>query len=264
MDFAGRNVIVTGGASGIGLALARRFVQFGARVCIFDVQDFETPEMLVCRCDVSDETALRQALAWAEEEMGALDIYVSNAGVFSHEADGPASAADADWARCWSVNVMAHVYAARAVLPAMIARRSGHFVIVASAAGLLNQIGDAAYTATKHAAVSFAESLAIAHGDDGIRVCAVCPQYVATPLLGLTDQAAAKRDGLLTADQVAKRILEGISAEEFRILPHPEVAGYAQVRAEDPDRWIKGMRRLRGRAIDEFGDARPERFFRLV
>ena len=169
-----------------------------------------------------------------------------------------------DWALCWSVNVMAHVYAARALLPRMRARGHGHFVIVASAAGLLNQIGDPAYSATKHAAVSFAESLAITHASDGIGVTLVCPQYVATPLIGLPDAEAEKSDTLLSADEVADSTLKAVADGSFLVLPHPEVRDYAVSRARDHDRWIEGMSRLRQKAIGTFGDDRPIRFYRLL
>lgn len=264
MPFSGKNVIVTGGADGIGRAVARQFVDAGASVCVFDVQDVALPGMTVIRCNVSDEKELLVAISRAEETMGSIDIYVSNAGVFSHQAECVASAPNADWQQCWTVNVMAHVYAARAVLPGMMATGKGHFVVVASAAGLLNQIGDAAYSATKHAAVSFADSLAITHGSDGIGVSLVCPQYVATSLIGLSDEDAQTRDSLMTADEVAACVLEGIHAGKYRILPHTQVSGYAEARARDHDRWIEKMQALRTRAIRAFGDAKPERFYRLL
>ena len=159
---------------------------------------------------------------------------------------------------------MAHVYAARAVLPGMIERGSGYLVQVTSAAGLLNQIGDAAYSATKHAAVSFGESLAITHREDGIKVSIVCPQYVATPLIGLGPEDAQDHSGLLSADEVAQSILSAVERDAFLTLPHPEVARFAQVRAQDHDGWIKGMRKLRARAIAELGQTGPAGMYRLL
>ena len=263
MAFRGKAAVVTGGASGIGAAIAAGLETDGAKVCVLDL-----PEAVAggpgIACDVSDETALCRAIDSAEVRIGPLDIFVSNAGVLSDQRGGAASASNADWARCWSVNVMAHVYAARRVVPAMIARGGGHFVIVASAAGLLNQIGDAAYSATKHAAVSFADSLAISHRHEGLSVSVVCPQYVATLLIGLSEADAAERDTLLTAQDVAEVTLAAMADGRFLVLPHPDVARFAQARALDHDGWIEGMIRLRNRAQDRFGDTRPDRFYRLL
>lgn len=266
MDFSGQIVVVTGGSSGIGAAMVSQFKIAGACVCVFDrsVPSSRRPADLYAECDVSDETALRSALQKTVATLGAIDIFVSNAGVLSDQPDGAASADNTNWEQCWKLNVMAHVFAARALLPSMVARKSGYFVTVASAAGLLNQIGDAAYSATKHAAVSFAESLAITHADDGIGVSVVCPQYVATPLIGLTDEDVAQRDRLLSADDVALSILDAVRSRRFLVLPHEEVAGFAQSRARDHDKWIKGMAALRQRSIERFGDARPERFYQMV
>jgi NAD(P)-dependent dehydrogenase (short-subunit alcohol dehydrogenase family) len=264
MDLAGKTAIVTGGARGIGAALADALAAVDVRVCTFDLAEPEQHFDLHLTCDVSDAAALSDAISVTENSLGPIDIYVSNAGVLSDQPDHAASASDADWASCWSVNVMAHVHAARVLLPRMVARGSGHFVIVASAAGLLSQIGDAAYSATKHAAVSFADSLAITHGDDGVGVTLACPQYVATPLIGLADEAAEDHPLLLTAGEVAGVVLESVRDGRFLALPHPEVAGYVQARAQDHDRWIKGMSRLRRRAIETAGRATPDVLYHLV
>ena len=260
MAFRGKKVVVTGGGSGIGAALVAAFRAEGAEVCVFDLPGRSGQGQI--DCDVSNETALCEAIDTACKRMSTIDIYVSNAGVLSGQPGGAASASNADWARCWSVNVMAHVYAARAVLPGMAGRGGGRFCIVASAAGLLNQIGDAAYSATKHAALSFAESLAIAHDGDGIKFSVVCPQYVATPLIGLSEENAG--GGLLTAQDVADVTLNAMEQGRFLVLPHPQVADFARKRAKDHDAWIKGMIRLRRKALDRFGDSRADRYYRLV
>ncbi|ABG30131.1 KR domain-containing protein [Roseobacter denitrificans] len=263
MAFTGQTVVVTGGLSGIGAALVRQFEALGARVCVFDIVDVPASGASITayvKCDVSVQQDLRDAIQKVEREVGAIDIFVSNAGVMSA---GPPLGDGDDWARCLSVNLMAHVYAARVLIPLMAARGGGYLVTVASAAGLLNQIGDAAYSASKHAAVSFAESIAITHAEDNIGVSLVCPQYVATPLLGLT-AADIEGQSLLTADQVADRVLHAVKARQFLVLPHPEVRTYALARAEDHDRWVSGMRKLRARSIKEYGDALPRRFYRLV
>lgn len=259
MDVRGKTVVVTGGASGIGAALVARFQALGARTYVIDmVQGSTTADHL--RCDVSDPAALRAALGQIEDTIGCIDIYVSNAGVLS-QGDAPLGDAG-DWQRCWDVNVMAHVHAAHTLVPRMLGRGWGHFVVVASAAGLLNQIGDAPYSATKHAAVSFAESLAITHGPDGLRVTLVCPQYVATPMLDLSSDES--HSNVLSAEDVAISTLAAMSEGRFLVLPHPEVQGYAISRATDPEKWINGMARLRAVAQDRFGVARPDTIYKLL
>jgi NAD(P)-dependent dehydrogenase (short-subunit alcohol dehydrogenase family) len=156
-----------------------------------------------------------------------------------------ASASNADWDRAWRVNVMAHVYAARAALPAMIARRSGYFVQTVSAAGLLSQIGAAAYSTTKHAAIGFAESLAITHRDHGVRVSVVCPQAVETAMIAGKATNGADVDGIICADVVADAVIEGLAREAFLILPHPEVSTYMTNKAANYERWLGGMSKLR-------------------
>lgn len=270
MTFAGKSVVITGAGGGIGAALARQAVRQGARVCVSDLEGDKAQMIadqiggIAVPCDVRKESAVQALIRSAVQAQGEIDIFVSNAGLCLGEPAHAASAPDDVWMLNWQVHVMAHVYASRALLPGMIARGSGHLVNVASAAGLLNQIGDAAYSATKHAAVSFAESLAIAHGRDGIGVSVVCPQYVATPLLGLSDADAQGQMSLLTADEVAQVIIQGVELGQFLILPHPEVRGYAAQRATDHDRWITGMQQLRAKAIDRFGSAGPETLYRLV
>ena len=149
---------------------------------------------------------------------------------------------------------MAHVYACRAVLPAMLARGQGYLVQMASAAGLLNQIGDAAYSTSKHAAVGFSEALAISHGDEGLKVSVVCPQYVATPMLGYDDPAsAAQLPGLLSPEVTAQRVADAMEAERFLILPHPQVADYMAFKATEPEKWLSAMRKLRARLIAKLG-----------
>lgn len=260
MNLTDKTVIVTGGASGIGAALAARFAAQGARVAVADL-DAAAAEAtaapiggLALACDVTQEDDIQALVRTTEAEFGPVDLFCSNAGLAVGEPSHAASASNADWARAWEVHVMAHVYAARAVLPGMIERGEGYLLQMASAAGLLNQIGDAAYSATKHAAVSFAESLAITHGRDGIKVSVVCPQYVATPLLGYaTPGTAGDAPGLLSTDDVAETVLQGVTDERFLILPHPEVAQYLQFKSADHDKWLESMRRLRDKVMAEAG-----------
>ena len=270
MKFADASIVITGAGSGIGAALARHAARLGARVCVSDLDGDRAKAVadeiggVAAQCDVRDEAAVQSLIKTASVKQGEIDIYVSNAGIGAGEPSHAASASNDVWMLNWQVHVMAHVYAARILLPQMIARKSGHLVNVASAAGLLNQIGDAAYSASKHAAVSFAESLVIGHGADGVGVSVVCPQYVATPLLGLSDEDAQSRASLLTADDVAAVIAHGIEANQFMIMSHPAVQGYAVNRARDHDRWIAGMQMLREKAIETLGTARAETLYKLV
>jgi NAD(P)-dependent dehydrogenase (short-subunit alcohol dehydrogenase family) len=198
--------------------------------------------------DVTEEEQVRDLVAGAERRYGRVDVFCSNAGVAV--GDGLA-ATDAAWQRAWEVNVLAHVYAARAVLPGMLERGEGYLLQTCSAAGLLTAVGDATYTATKHAAVGLAEWLAITYGDRGIRVSALCPQGVRTPMLNdglatghLGARIVAASGAILEPDEVADAVVAGMAAERFLILPHPEVHGYAERKATDPDRWLASMRGL--------------------
>ena len=264
--------VVTGGGHGIGRALCRRLARDGARVVVADLEPDAAARVaaetggVAQVLDVADEAAVQALVDTVERDIGAIDLFVSNAGVGFGDADGNAAsregglvATDDRWAACWSVNVMAHVYAARALLPRMIARGGGYLVNVASAAGLLSQIGDAAYSATKHAAVAFAESLAITHGEQGIQVSVVCPQAVATRMIGIEDDAGTSDggfggndvDGILPPDRVAEDIMAGIREGRFLVLPHPRVRTYVQRKAADHDRWIAGMQRFRRKLTGE-------------
>ena len=203
---------------------------------------------MAIRCDVSDETEVAQLVEKAHIAKGRIDIFCSNAGI---GVGGGPETANAEWQRIWDVNVMAHVYVARHVLPGMLARKEGYILGTVSAAGLLNHMFAAPYGVTKAAALSFFEWLAIAHGDDGIRVSCLCPQGVKTDML-----AAERRQGLefltdtaLEPEQVAEIVLRGLRDEKFLILPHPEVGDYFNRKAADYDRWLKGMRRLRAKIV---------------
>jgi NAD(P)-dependent dehydrogenase (short-subunit alcohol dehydrogenase family) len=248
-------VAVTGGASGIGAALCRRFRREGAgAVIVADLdgdgarQVAEDIDGLGLQADVAVESDIMRVVQEAEKHCGPVDLFCSNAGVcYPDEPDGTAAGCPNDkWRKAWEINVMAHVYAARAVLPGMIARAEGYLLNTVSAAGLLSQIGAASYSTTKHAAIGFAEALAITHGDDGIKVSVLCPQAVATPMLGdFTAGGPQGVDGVLTAEQVAESVIDGLAAETFLILPHEKVRLYLQRKISDYDRWLNGMRRLR-------------------
>ena len=260
LEFQGKIVILTGAAGGIGAALAREFAGRGARLALCDLNAAALEALcgelgaLHMVCDVTVESHIQALVAEVEARLGPVDIFFSNAGFSSGEPDHAASAPDRIWQASWEVHVMAHVYACRALLPAMRARGQGYLVQMASAAGLLNQIGDAAYSTSKHAAVGFAEALAISHGHEGLKVSVVCPQYVATPMLGYDDPAAAAPvPGLLSPEVTAQRVAEAMEEERFLILPHPEVADYMVFKAKEPDKWLAAMRKLRARLVAKLG-----------
>ena len=255
MELAAKLVVVTGGANGIGRALCERFHAEGARkVVVVDLEESnaqavaQTIDGDAYAVDVRDEAAIKAMVDAVEAEHGTIDLFCSNAGIIALDGEPwwATSAPNETWQAMWDIHVMSHVYAARACLPGMLERGSGYFLNTASAAGLLNQIGDAAYSTTKHAAIGFAESLAITHGDDGIKVSALCPQAVATRMIGDNgDGGTAGVDGVLTPEAVADAVIAGLSEESFLILPHKEVAEYRRRKTDDYDRWLGGMRKLR-------------------
>lgn len=259
MDIKDKIVVVTGGADGIGAGLCRAFAREGAAVVVVADRNGEGAAAVAreiggeaVTLDVSDGATVAAMVADVEARHGRIDLFCSNAGVGDGDPDkhNAASSPDAVWQRAWGVNVMAHVYAARAVTPGMAARGGGYILNTVSAAGLLSQIGGAVYSTTKHAAIGFAESLAITHGDQGIKVSVLCPQGVDTAMLRQGgDNQPQNLDGVLTPDQVAESVIEGLAAERFLILPHPEVLTYMQRKAADYDRWLAGMRRLRGKIM---------------
>jgi len=260
MKPTGANIVITGAASGIGAAMARAFAREGASH--LTLADLDTAGLervageldvatATLRCDVSNESDV-VALVEAALAHGPIDLFCANAGIASGQG---AEAPDDVWNRMWSVNLMAHVYAVRACLPGWTERGSGHLLVTASAAGLLTNLGDAPYTATKHAAVGFAEWVAITHGDAGVTVSCLCPQGVRTPMVmgGLeAEQMAAgvvELMGLIEPDDCAQAVVDGLRAEQFFILPHPEVATFLQNKVSDHGRWVNGMRKLQRRLL---------------
>ena len=255
MRLDGKIAVVTGAASGIGLAIARALVSRGARVVMSDIDAVSLKKYAVELgadseiCDVQSASALAQMITRITKHIGPIDIYVSNAGVLSMDPTHAASTDDDLWQRAWDIHVMSHVRAARMLLPDMIERGAGCLINVASAAGLLTQIGDAAYSASKSAAISFAENLAIRHGDDGISIHVVCPQYVASPMLGYDNETPQELpDGLMTPSDIADALMHAMEQNQILVLPHAIVGTYFNARAADHSKWIKGMQKLNLRA----------------
>jgi len=250
MKVTGKVVVVTGGANGIGRALCRRFAAEGARgVVVADIDEAGAQAVaseiggIAVRTDVAKETEVIALVHRATGEFGQIDLFCSNAGI---GIEGGVETSNSEWQRIWDINFMAHVFAARAVLPQMLERHDGYLLQTVSAAGVLTQIGSAPYAVTKHAALSLAEWLSITYGDAGIKVSALCPQGVRTKMLedAAFGGGAFILDTAIEPEQVAAAVVEGLDKETFLILPHPEVAEYHRRKATDYDRWLRGMRRL--------------------
>jgi NAD(P)-dependent dehydrogenase (short-subunit alcohol dehydrogenase family) len=253
MEVKGKVAVITGGASGIGAAIARRMASEGAEgIVIADIQETLLspiaeaigPQALAVPCDVSQETSIQNLVRAARERFGRVDIYISNAGILGQA--GGVELPDTLWDAMWKIHTMAHVWAARAVLPHMLDRGDGYFLITASAAGLLNIVESAPYGVSKHAAVAFAEWLRITYGRRGIRVSCLCPQSVETPMIS-RGAGSAGINGILSAADVASAVLETMRQERFLCLPHPEVETYMKGKSDDYDRWLGGMQRLHAR-----------------
>lgn len=250
MDLKGKVVVVTGGANGIGRALCERFHTEGARgIAVADVDDAAGQEVadriggLSVRCDVADESQVADLVTLAEANFGPVDLFCSNAGITTK---GGPEVADPDWQRLWEVNLMAHVYAARAVLPSMLERGSGYLLHTSSAAGVLTEIGSAPYSVTKHAAVAFAEWLSVHYRRRGIGVSCLCPAGVATAFLDPDDPIHQFLHATsVTPEQVADCVIEGLAQERFLLLPHPEVGEFFAFKGTDYDRWLKNFSRLK-------------------
>ena len=256
MRLTGKVVVVTGGGNGIGRALCRRFAAEGAKAIVVADMNAATAKQVAdeiggsaITCDVSREADVVRLVAETIAAHGGVDLFCSNAGI---AVNGDEHTPDAEWARCWDVNVMAHVYAARAVIPHMLERGRGYLLQTVSAAGLLTHPQSATYAVTKHASLAFAEWLSMTYGDRGIIVSALCPQGVRTDMLRRAEAEGTRRsfllDSALEPEQVADDVVKGLEAERFLILPHGEVAEYVRRKADDHDRWLRGMRRLASNA----------------
>ncbi|QEW20519.1 (S)-1-Phenylethanol dehydrogenase [Marinibacterium anthonyi] len=248
MELKDKIIVVTGAAGGIGRALCRRFAQEGPAHIICADLDGEGATATAheiggtaFEVNVAREVEIAGMIDKVESAIGPIDLFCSNAGIL---VPGGTEVADADWQKIWEVNVMAHVWAARHLVPLMTERGGGYLLNTASAAGLLNQVGSAPYGVTKHAAVGLAEWLALTHGDDGIKVSVLCPQAVRTAMTEGHEDGVAAQDGMLEPEPVAEACVQAIRDETFLVLPHAEVLGYMRRKAENYDRWIGGMRKL--------------------
>ena len=250
MKLNNKIAIVTGAASGIGRALATRFLAEGARAVAIADQDAEGLNevasqigALAVPCNVADEEQIQALVERVETDLGEVDVFVSNAGIARL---GDEHVDDREWQLNWDIHVMAHVYAARAVAGKMAGRGEGYLVNTASAAGLLTHVNSATYSVTKHAAVALGEFLSIQYGSKGVRVSVLCPQAVRTAMTAGREHSVASVDGMLEPEELADCVIETMDREEFLILPHPVVRKYMQRKSGDYDRWLRGMRRLKG------------------
>ncbi len=252
MDIRNKVAIVTGGASGIGRSIARRFAADGARgVVVADVNLEHAQAVadeikgIAVRCDVSKEADIQALVATTRQHYGQVDAYISNAGILGRM--GGLDLEDTLWDAMWNIHGMAHVWAARAVVPEMVARGEGFFMVTASAAGLLTIVESAPYAVTKHAAVAFAEWLRIAYGRKGVQVACLCPQSVQTNMISGTDGGSAAVNGILAPEVVAQEVVTTMDNGKFLVLPHPEVAQYFRNKGQDYERWIGGMQKMYAR-----------------
>ena len=248
MQLKDKIVVVTGASSGIGRAMALRYAKEGAKLVVCSDINGEGATAVAKEIggvafttDVSKEADIKTLIERVEADHGPIDLFCSNAGI---GVGGGAETSDEGWQRIWDINVMAHVWAARHLVPLMKARGGGYLLNTSSAAGLLSQIGSAPYAVTKHAAVGLAEWLAITHGDDGIKVSVLCPQAVRTAMTAGNPDGVASIDGMMEPDEVAEACVRAIEAEDFLILPHPVVLEYMRRKTGDYNRWIRGMRKL--------------------
>ena len=263
MQVAGKVVVVTGGGNGIGKAMCEAFHRAGAaKVVVVDIDPdgaraVATPiGGAAFKCDVGKEKDVLHVIEETEQKFGPIALFCSNAGIgggFDPLSVNAGGSSDEPWSRSWAVHVMAHVYAARHLIPRMKARGGGYFLNTISAAGLLSQVGSPAYSTTKHAAVGFAENLAISHRADGIKVSILCPQGVDTNMLRSIPKGPQSGDGDLTPEQVAQDVLAGLEQEQFLILPHPQVLGYMRKKTENYDRWIGGMAKIQAKMREAYG-----------
>ena len=249
MEIKNKVIVVTGGAGGIGLAIAKEFLNHNPKIIIladisFENINYTNEKIINKKCDISNETQINSLIDKVNKEFGLIDIFCSNAGILTL---GDEQSSNEDWSKNWNLHVMAHVYAAKKLIPDMVNRGSGYFVNTSSAAGLLSHIDSVTYSTTKHAAIGFAEWLAITYGKQGIGVSILCPQAVKTSMTEGRENEVSALDGMMEPEFVALEVINAVKNERFLISPHPEVEGYFQNKANNYSRWIGGMQKLRNK-----------------
>ena len=249
MEIKNKVIVVTGGAGGIGLAIAKEFLNHNPKIIIladisFENINYTNEKIINKKCDISNETQINSLIDKVNKEFGLIDIFCSNAGILTL---GDEQSSNEDWSKNWNLHVMAHVYAAKKLIPDMVNRGSGYFVNTSSAAGLLSHIDSVTYSTTKHAAIGFAEWLAITYGKQGIGVSILCPQAVKTSMTEGRENEVSALDGMMEPEFVALEVINAVKNETFLISPHPEVEGYFQNKANNYSRWIGGMQKLRNK-----------------
>ena len=249
MEIINKVIVVTGGAGGIGLAIAKEFIKESPKIVIlvdisFKNFNFKDEKILCEECDVTNELSFQNLIDKINLGFGLIDIFCSNAGILSL---GSEQTSNEDWSKNWNLHVMSHVFAAKKLLPEMLKRGSGYFVNTASAAGLLSHIDSITYSTTKHAAIGLAEWLAITYGKQGIGVSILCPQAVETAMTRGREKEVSALDGMMKPEDVAIDVIKAIKNEVFLISPHDEVIGYFQNKANNYSRWIGGMQKLKNR-----------------
>jgi NAD(P)-dependent dehydrogenase (short-subunit alcohol dehydrogenase family) len=249
LEIKNKVIVVTGGAGGIGLAIAKEFLNHNPKIIIladisFENINYSNEKIINKKCDISNETQINSLIDKVNKEFGLIDIFCSNAGILTL---GDEQSSNEDWSKNWNLHVMAHVYAAKKLIPDMVNRGSGYFVNTSSAAGLLSHIDSVTYSTTKHAAIGFAEWLAITYGKKGIGVSILCPQAVKTSMTEGRENEVSALDGMMEPEFVALEVINAVKNETFLISPHPEVEGYFQNKANNYSRWIGGMQKLRNK-----------------
>ena len=270
MNIKNKNIVITGGCNGIGEEIVKQFSAKGARIVVGDISNKinkinnkKNKNFLGVYCDVTCEKNIRKLVKKAEKFFGPIDLFISNAGIMKGEKKTSTSANNKLWQLYWNIHVMSHVYAARATLPSMIKRKRGYFLQIISAAALLTQVGDAAYSASKSAALSFAESLAISHADDGIKVSVVCSQYVKTKMISnkinLEDIEKIK-----STKEIVKLIINGIEAEKFLIITDDNIQKYVNYKINNYDKWLTKMINLRRKALTDSMTINVKEFYKFL
>lgn len=249
MEIRNKVIVITGGAGGIGLAIAKAFLTDDPKVIIladinFDHADLKNKKVIYKKCNIASELEVNNLIDEINNDFGLIDIFCSNAGILTL---GDEQSSNEDWNKNWNLHVMAHVFAAKKLIPDMIKRGYGYFVNTSSAAGLLSHIDSVTYSTTKHAAIGFAEWLAITYGKEGIGVSVLCPQAVKTNMTKGRENEVSALDGMMHPDKVALEVLNAVKNEVFLISPHTEVLGYFQNKANNYSRWIGGMQKLKSR-----------------